>query len=198
MIAGGDIGSASALLPVEVVESPQAAIGLNAAAGGNLNLSVRARLRDPSVTTFSPQLGSLVAGGNIDLELQSAVSDNVVSGPVYDVTVTQTLPDFGGLTHTITVVNAWPHDGGSPPLLPPGIFAGGSTPINATYNIGLLQASGSISVTDPDFGDGGCNRAYRHDRTDGRRQRVHERRCLADGNHWRPARRRDRVRPAAQ
>ena len=149
MIAGGNIGTASTLLPVEVVDSPQAAIGLNAAAGGNLNLSVLARLRDPSVTTFAPQLGSLVAGGAIVLELQSAVSDGVLLGPAYGVSVTQTLPDFGGLSKTVTVENAWPHDGGSQPMLSPGIFATGSKPINATYNFGLLQAGGSITVTDP-------------------------------------------------
>ncbi len=146
--AGGNIGTAAQRLAVQVVDSQQAAIGLNANAGGDLHLSVQARLRDPTAFVFTPTLGNLIAGGNIDLDLLPAVRDNTVLGPDYTVTIYDQSPTFGLLT-TSNNENAWPNDFGGPQPLPPGIFAIGSTPYNATYTINLLEAGGNISVIDP-------------------------------------------------
>jgi hypothetical protein len=131
------------------VDSALAGIKLNATAGGDLDLSVEARLRDPSVTTFSPALGDLTAGGNINLDLLSAVRDSTVTGPVYTTSVTHTRPSLGGATTTTNVKDNWPNNTGPAPALPAGIFATGGTPINSTYGIQLLEAGGTITVTDP-------------------------------------------------
>jgi len=146
--AGGNIGTAAQRLTVDVVDSPQAGITLNASAGGDLNLAVQARLRDPSAFIFTPTLGDLVAGGSINLDLLQPVRDNTVVGPEYKVTVYDQSPTYGLLTTTHNE-NAWPNDVGGPQPLPPGVFATGSTPYAATYSIGLLEAGGSISVIDP-------------------------------------------------
>ena len=146
--AGGNIGAATQQLAVDVVDSPQAGITLNADAGGNLDLTVEARLRDPSAFMFTPTLGNLIAGGNINLDLLGAVRDSNVGASDYNVTVYYQLPDYG-LTSVTHNYNDWPNDAGGPPPLPPGIFASGSTPYSATYSINLLQAGGSITVTDP-------------------------------------------------
>ncbi len=147
--AGGNIGSASQRFAVDVVESAQAAIALNATAGGDLHMAVRARLRDPSIFIFEPHLGTLSAGSNIDLDLLPAVRDDNVLGPTYTVAVGTQEPSFGTPLSVNDFDNAWPNDVGNPPPLPQGIFGVGGTPVNATYTIGLLQAGGSINVIDP-------------------------------------------------
>ncbi|MEA2771483.1 MAG: mucin9, partial [Acetobacteraceae bacterium] len=149
--AGQNVGTAGQLFAVEIVESQQGPdFGLSAeAAAGNLNLSVRARLRDPSAFVFSPAISALVAGGDINLDLLAAVRDNTVLGPDYTTKVVNALPTFGGFSTSSQVDNDWPNDMGAGPPLPPGIFAIGSTPYNVTYTIGLLQAGGHINVTDP-------------------------------------------------
>ena len=147
--AGGAIGSATQSLSVQVVDSPQPAMALNATAGGDLDLSVQALLRNPSVSVFTPQLGSLVAGGSINLELQSAMRDTVVLGPSYGVAVTHATPDEPLPPGTTTIATGWPNNAGPPPPLPSGIFAVGFAPISATYQFALLQAGGSITVTGP-------------------------------------------------
>jgi hypothetical protein len=142
------------LFAVEIVDSQQGPdFGLNAfASAGDLDLSVRARLRDPSAFVFSPAISGLVAGGNINLDLLAAVRDTTVLGPDYTTNVVHTLPTVGGFSTNLEVDNDWPNDMGAAPPLPPGIFAIGSTPYNATYTIGLLQAGGHINVTEPGSG----------------------------------------------
>jgi hypothetical protein len=96
--------------------------------------------------------GGLISGtgAGADPDASSdAVRDTSVLGPDYSTKVVNTLPSFGGFSTSSQVDNDWPNDIGAGPPLPPGIFAIGSTPYNATYTIGLLQAGGHINVTDP-------------------------------------------------
>ena len=148
LVAGGSVGTIANHLAVDLVDSPQASIAFDALAGGDLNLTVRARLRDPSVPVFLPTLGQLQAGGAINLTLDAALADLTAVGPTYGVAVTTTSPSLGN-TGTTVVDNEWPNDNGAPPPLPMGLFGIGSEALTGptNYSIGELVAGGNITIS---------------------------------------------------
>ncbi len=142
--AAGAIGSSAQPLHVEEVASVGVPQTLTAAAGGSMALEIGADLREAG-RTQTVTIGSLTAGGTIDLTLDQAVVETTPVGPSYAVAVTTTLPSEAISTTTI-VRNHFHFDTSPAPALPLGIFGTGTATVPTTYLFDLLTAGGAVSM----------------------------------------------------
>lgn len=145
----GSIGTSNERINVELVHSSGRTAGMSAEAGADVFLSLKGRLRDPSVTNFTIDIGSVRAGGDIDLLLQDSVQENGTGTQLNGLRVTtpSTSP-----TSDAEYYNHFRPDSGTAPASDPAVFADmdHAWTINSAYDFGLLEAAGNIVVSAAD------------------------------------------------
>ncbi|MCF2147132.1 DUF4347 domain-containing protein [Desmonostoc muscorum LEGE 12446] len=85
--AGGNIGTTTNRINVELVESADRPEQVFADAQGNVALNLKGRLRNDAVTNFTVNVDSIKAGNNIDLLLQDSLKDSETGTAINGVTV---------------------------------------------------------------------------------------------------------------
>ena len=128
----GSIGSATAPVNVQLVQSAGFNEQLYADAGVNVDLSLTGLLRDPAVSSFTVHIDSIVTGGDASVLLQSSLQQTTVSGDLGGVLVT--VPpngQSGTFYQQFTYFN--PDTNPNTPL-DVGVFGTGATTIASTYD----------------------------------------------------------------
>ncbi|HEY9110140.1 MAG TPA: hypothetical protein VIN58_25960, partial [Roseateles sp.] len=146
--ADDDIGTPASRLNVELVASSGRETDLNAQAGGDLALGL-SLLERGSANPGELTVGTLQAGGNVDLLLRPTLLQTQLSGVQgqYAVDVTETLSG-GGNASTAGYVNHYQPDGSGPAYVAPlALFGTGGSQVDTQANFTLLKAGGDIVVT---------------------------------------------------
>lgn len=149
--ASGNIGTANRI-NVELVRSQDSAgvvreTGLTTVAGaGDIYIDLTGRLRDDYPAPLTLYVDELSAGSNVDVTLQSSMSD---PGPAFGgggITV-QVIPDDTEHPLSGPYINHFHPDAGSPPILDRGAFGDTSraTPIDSTYQFAERDSSNALT-----------------------------------------------------
>jgi hypothetical protein len=148
--ASGQIGSGANALSAQLVQSEDVnkvarPIQATVLAGGSAYLNLKGLLRDPDVnlsqTPFTVPLQSLRAGGDLVATLQEGERDTAPVTGNGGITVYEDY--FGLTTHVFSFFRPDQGPGGAPD---PGLFEGGATPIDSTYDFVDATAGHNISL----------------------------------------------------
>ncbi|MBL8532478.1 MAG: hypothetical protein JNL33_01380, partial [Betaproteobacteria bacterium] len=151
----GDIASTAARLALELVESEGRTPTLAADAGGDMALQLRLLDRNAAAGPLALGLGTLDAGGDVDVLLLPALEQTTVSAAPsgYTVTVTWYQPTIDALAGTPgpasqgTYLGHYQSNVGGPVFVPSmGIFGTGATAVDSLTTFGLVRAGGDIRI----------------------------------------------------
>jgi autotransporter-associated beta strand protein len=146
LLAGtGSIGGLSTPLHVELVQDPGQPTNLTATAGKDVNLDVKGRLRDPNVSAFTVNTGTIQAGNNISLIVREGTRETATTTLGYTVTVSEPIIPKTTIT-TRFFPPGYAGSGTTAPPFPFAVFGSNPQTSDVTYNFGLLQATHGISV----------------------------------------------------
>ena len=148
MNAASDIGSSASRLEVQLVLSAGAPTGLSATAGGSIFLDLTGRVRGTGVTQTTFALGTISAGGDVDLLIQPSVKDG---GPTGNGNGGLVVTVNNGTTITSVAYYAFYQPDPNPLVtapLDPRLFADTSNPVQVAslYTFVSLTAGGNIRV----------------------------------------------------
>lgn len=138
----GSIGSVSSPVRGELVQSPGRLPTLTASGGDDVNIDLKGRLRDPSVSTFNINTGTLIAGDTMALTLREGVRESSQPNSTYLVDVAQPTQSTNS-----TVRTHFPGSSSGTSLpLDVGVFGSSPANIGINYNFGLLQAVHTLDI----------------------------------------------------
>ncbi len=152
----GNIGTADAPIRIDLVQSAAGNEALFAKAGQSVNLDVQTHLREdiPAGEIFQPTLNIIEAGTDANITMRASVVDNQTigeSGIAVDVPSETAFGDPAFASSYHTFFTFFRPDGSRPSGvadagLPGRVFAPdpAGTPIDSTYNYGLIEAGGNI------------------------------------------------------
>ena len=134
----GTLGDAGGFrFPVELVESGGRPTHMTIAVGNDVYLSLQGRQRTLGATTFTVNVDSISAGGEVSIIPQTAVRETTLPANWYAVEVNE--PRIPLLSEVINHFRPGPGD--LPPTVETGVFAFNPQAIEATYNFGLVQGT---------------------------------------------------------
>jgi hypothetical protein len=134
----GTIGDSGGFrFSVELVESGGRPTHMSVAVGDDIYMSLQGRQRTLGATSFTVNVDSITAGGEVSITTQAAVRETTLPANWYAVEVNE--PRTPLLSEVISHFR--PGAGDPPPVVETGAFAFNPVTIDATYNFGLVQGA---------------------------------------------------------
>src|SRR5262249_20005049 len=126
----------------QLVQSPGRVPTLSATAGNDVNLDLQGRLRDPSVSAFNINTGTLSAGDAMALTLREGVRETAQPASTY---LRSGFEPTRGVNSTVSTHFRGSSSGPGLPL-DVGVFGSSPANIGINYNFGLLQAVHTLDI----------------------------------------------------